>query len=92
MAVFVRKIVGLDREAVNKLFAEYLAMYQFNKMQEEFLHYIVTFVLENGDIEPKNLITDEPFKYLEYTEIFDGNPEVVYTLINMLHSAIQVAA
>ncbi|WP_251616102.1 DEAD/DEAH box helicase family protein [Pumilibacter muris] len=92
VAVFVRKIVGLDREAVNKLFAEYLAMYQFNKMQEEFLHYIVTFVLENGDIEPKNLITDEPFKYLEYTEIFDGNPEVVYTLINMLHSAIQVAA
>lgn len=92
VAVFVRKIVGLDREVINKLFADYLAKYEFNKMQEEFLHYIVTFVLENGDIEPRNLITDEPFKYLEYTEIFSGNPEAVYALINMLHSAVHVAA
>lgn len=91
VGVFVRKIVGLDREAISKLFAEYLAKYNFNQMQEEFLHQIVTFVLENGDIEPKNLIQDEPFKYLEYTEIFNGNPEAVYSLIKMLHSAVNVA-
>ena len=87
----VGEIVGLDREAISKLFAEYLAKYNFNQMQEEFLHQIVTFVLENGDIEPKNLINDEPFKYLEYTEIFNGNPEAVYSLIKMLHSAVNVA-
>ena len=55
------------------------------------MHQIVTFVLENGDIEPKNLINDEPFKYLEYTEIFNGNPEAVYSLIKMLHTAVNVA-
>ena len=90
VGVFVRKIVGLDREAISKLFADYLAKYNFNQMQEEFLHQIVTFVLENGDIEPKNLIQDEPFKYLEYTEIFNGNPEAVYSLIKMLHSTVNV--
>ena len=92
VAVFVRKIVGLNREAINKLFAEYLSKYEFNEMQEEFLHYIVTFVLENGDMEPKNLINAEPFKYLDYTQIFGGNTEAVYALINMLHSVVQVAA
>lgn len=92
VAVFVRKIVGLEREAISGLFAEYLGQYNFSAIQEEFLHQIVTFVLENGDIEPKNLITDEPFKNLEFTEIFDGKPEVVFALINKLHSAVKVAA
>lgn len=92
VGVFVRKIVGLDREAISKMFAEYLAQYNFSAIQEEFLHQIVTFVLENGDIEPRNLIADEPFKNLEYTEIFGGNPDVVYALIDRLHSAVNVAA
>lgn len=92
VGVFVRKIVGLDREAVSKIFAEYLAMYNFNEAQEEFLHQIVTFVLQNGDIEVMNLINDEPFSYCDYNEIFGGNTAVVYALIQRLHTAVAVAA
>ena len=66
VGVFVRKIVGMDRDAISKMFAEYLSMYDFNEAQEEFLHQIVTFVLQNGDIEVMNLINDEPFSYGEY--------------------------
>lgn len=92
VAVFVRKIVGLDREAVSKIFAEYLSTYNFNVEQEEFLHQIVTFVYQNGDIEVANLINDEPFTYVDYNEIFQGQTAVVYALVQRLHSAIRVAA
>ena len=92
VGVFVRKIVGLDREAVGKMFAEYLAKYNYNAQQEEFLHQIVTFVLENGDIEPSSLIKDEPFSYVDYNDIFNGNTDVVFELIARLHSAINAAA
>lgn len=91
VGVFVRKIVGLDRETISKLFADYLAKYNFNQMQEEFLHQIVTFVLENGDIEPKNLYSDEPFKSFDYIDIFNGQTEIVYSLVKMLHGAIAVS-
>ena len=92
VGVFVRKIVGLDREAISKIFAEYLKTYNFNEEQEEFLHQIVTFVLQNGDIEVMNLINDEPFSYCDYNEIFAGNTTVVYALIQRLHSAVTIAA
>jgi type I restriction enzyme R subunit len=92
LGVFVRKIVGLDRDAVSKIFSDYLAQYNYNAQQEEFLHQIVTFVLENGDIEPKCLIQDEPFTYIDYNEIFNGNTDVVFALISKLHSAINIAA
>ncbi len=88
LPVFVRKIVGLDVEAVNKVFNDYLSKYNFNSAQEEFLHHIVTYVLQNGDIEPANIISNAPFTNLDYTEIFDDNADAVFELINVLHGAI----
>ena len=88
LAVFVRKIVGLDVEAVNKIFSEYLSKYNFNPAQEEFLHQIVTFVLQNGDIIPANIVSNAPFTNLDYTEIFDDNADAVFELIDVLHGAI----
>lgn len=92
VGAFVRKIVGLDRDAISKMFAEYLAAYNFNTAQEEFLHQIVTFVLQNGDIDVMNLINDEPFSYVDYNEIFKGQTEVVYKLIQRLSGAIKLVA
>ncbi|WP_022932347.1 DEAD/DEAH box helicase family protein [Treponema bryantii] len=88
LPVFVRKIVGLDVEAVNKIFSEYLSKYNFNSAQEEFLHHIVTYVLQNGDIVPANIISNAPFNNLDYTEIFDDNSDAVFELIDVLHGAI----
>ncbi len=88
LAVFVRKIVGLEVEAVNKIFSDYLSKYNFNPAQEEFLHHIVTYVLQNGDIVPANIISNAPFNTLDYTEIFDNNADAVFELIDVLHKAI----
>lgn len=86
--VFVRRIVGMNPEAVTKLLSEYLSKYNFNPAQEEFLHQIVTFVLQNGDIEVKNLIKDDPFKSMDFTELFDGNVVPVTEFVSYLHGAI----
>ena len=88
LGVFVRKIVGLNPDAVTKLFSEYLSKYNYNPAQEEFLHQIVTFVLQNGDIVAANLITDDPFCYQDFVEIFNGNAQPVYELVTQLHGVI----
>ena len=88
LGAFIRQIVGIEKLKVNDLFAEYLAKYNFNSKQEEFLHMIVNYVRENGDIITNDLINEEPFRRIEYTDLFGGNTDVVYDLINYLHTPI----
>lgn len=89
VGVFVRKIVGLDKDAIAKVFSDYLAKYNFNSMQEEFLHQIVFFVLENGDIEVGSLMENEPFRHLDYSEIFSADTiDAIYEMIDKFHNAI----
>ena len=92
VGVFVRKIVGLSSEKVNQILNEYLQEYNFNSRQEEFLNEIVTFVKENGDILPEDLYESDPFKNIEYTDIFDGETEPLYKFIEMIHNSVTISA
>lgn len=92
LGVFVRKIVGLSNNKINEVLSDYLKKYNFNSRQEEFLNEIVTFVRENGDIEPNDLYESEPFKHQEYTDIFNGNTDPVYSFIGLIHNSISVSA
>ena len=88
LGAFVRKIVGLDQMAINKLFAEYLRQYSFNTRQQNFLNLIVNYVRENGDIEAEDLVNVEPFRHIEYMDFFDDT-EVVYDFVDRFHEAIE---
>lgn len=92
LGVFIRKIVGLSTDKVNEVLSDYLKTYNFNPRQEEFLNEIVNFVRENGDIEPNDLYESEPFKHQEYTDIFNGNTEPVYSFIELMHNSISMSA
>lgn len=89
--VFVRSIVGIDKEKIMSLMSKYQSQYNFNSRQQEFIHQIVDFVLENGDIVPDDLINTEPFKHQEYSDIFE-NTEPLYGFINLLHSSVYALA
>lgn len=89
--VFVRSIVGIDKKKIMSLMSEYQNQYNFNSRQQEFIHQIVDFVLENGDIVLDDLINTEPFKHQEYTDIFE-NTEPLYGFINLLHSSVYASA
>lgn len=88
---FVRKIVGIDVEAVNKLFAEFLSKYDFNSKQEEYLHMIVNYVRENGDIDASMLLK-EPFAHIDYSDLFENVTDGVYAFIDRLHNPIIIDA
>ena len=86
-AVFVRKIVGLDRETVAQLYSEYLAKYNFNTKQQEFMHDVIEYVQQNGDITDNDLINKEPFRHQEYTDIFEDTTGL-YALLDQMHNYI----
>ena len=92
IAAFVRRTVGLENDAVSKMLAKYLQLYDFNSMQEEFMHQIINYVRQNGDIVPGNLVHNDPFKDVEYLELFEEKTGVVYGIIKTLHDVISTGA
>ena len=75
LAAFVRSLIGLSQEAVNVKFGEYLSGNLLNsQQQQEFLHTIINYVRENGDVELADMVNSEPFNNYDLNEVFGVNP------------------
>ncbi|PWT28761.1 DEAD/DEAH box helicase family protein [Butyrivibrio fibrisolvens] len=59
---FVRKIVGVDRAAVNEAFSKFLSDEKLNLNQIRFVNLIVDYIVTNGNIEDNSVFMKEPFK------------------------------
>ena len=58
----VRKIVGLDRQAANEAFSEFLNNENLNLKQIHFVKLIVDYVVTNGFIEDNRVLQEDPFR------------------------------
>lgn len=58
----VRKIVGVDREAVNEAFSEFLSEEKLNINQIRFVRLMVDYIAANGNIEDNTVLMREPFR------------------------------
>ncbi|MGO2615766.1 MAG: DEAD/DEAH box helicase family protein [Brevibacterium aurantiacum] len=67
LGLFVRSLVGLDRQAVMELFGEYLDDSRFSAIQIEFVRQIIDELSTNGVVERGRLF-EEP-----YTDIYSGD-------------------
>lgn len=61
LGVFVRSILGLDIEAANQVFAEFLSSGDLKADQMTFINNIIKFLTVNGKIEKKMLFDTPPF-------------------------------
>lgn len=62
IGVLIRKIVGLDREAVNEAFSEFLSEEKLNLNQIRFVRLIIDYIVTNGNIENNAVLMEEPFR------------------------------
>jgi type I restriction enzyme, R subunit len=60
LGVFIRSLIGLDREAAKAAFSEYLARNNRTANQIEFLNRIIDYLTQNGVMEPGRLY-ESPF-------------------------------
>ena len=73
LAAFVRSLIGLEQDAVNEKFGQYLDGSKFNSMQQEYIHTIIEYVRQKGDIERENIVETDPFSDYDAIEIFETN-------------------
>ncbi len=58
----VRRIVGVDRTAVNEAFSEFLTEAHLNINQIRFVNLIVDYIAANGNIDDNKVLMEEPFR------------------------------
>ena len=73
LGVFIRKLVGLDREAAKRAFDRYLDSTAFNSRQIQFINQIIDYLTQNGVMDPRMLF-EHPF-----TNISSEGPSGLFT-------------
>lgn len=80
----VRQIVGLDQQAANQAFSEFLNEEKLNANQLRFVKLIVNYVVKNGTLE-KSVLQEDPFRSLgSVTELFKDNIEDVHGIVRVI--------
>lgn len=91
LAVFIRSIVGVEQQAVNEKFGEFLNDNILNSQQQEFVKVILDYVRENGDIRAEDLIEKSPFDNYDILELFGQNITIITNIVNRIHGSIMAA-
>lgn len=80
----VRSIVGLEREAANQAFTQFLSEERLNSNQIKFVRLIIDYVVKNGYLE-KEVLQQDPFRSLgSISDLFQDNIEEVRGIISVV--------
>lgn len=81
----VRKIVGLDRQAANDAFSEFLSSENLNIKQVNFVKLIVDYVVTNGLIDDNRVLQQDPFRTVgSIVELFSDNMDMARKIMGII--------
>lgn len=92
LAGFVRSLTGLDQEAVNEKFGQYLTGNVFDAKQQEFVKVVIGYVRENGEITRDDLVNAFPFNLMHPVQLFGDKLPLLLDVITTLEQLIPTAA
>lgn len=80
----IRKINGLDEEAVRKAFADFHKSTKLNYIQSKFLSTVMEYIMKNGYLDPRDF-QNEPFKNLgSISKIFEDNRNDLNSILGII--------
>lgn len=78
--------MGLDANAANEAFSEFLTNQNINANQIRFVKLIVDYVIKNGFIEDNRILTEDPFRQVgSIIDIFDNDIDTRTKLIQTIN-------
>lgn len=90
LAEFIRSLIGLDQDAVNREFGDFLSGNILNAQQQEFVKAIIEYVKANGNIAKEDLFK-EPFVDYNVADLFGEKLPVVIEIINTVRNVVVAA-
>lgn len=90
VAVFIRKIIGVDRQKAIRMFSDFISANDLTAEQEEFINNILNYVCQNGDMD-KSVLRDNRVFFQYLTSYFPNKVAQVANFVALLHNAITAA-
>lgn len=92
VGILVRKITGMDQQAANEAFNEFLSEEKLNANQIRFVRLIVDYISANGMIEDRRAMMEEPFRSVgSIGEIFENNMDIAMKIMTVIDQIKQNA-
>ncbi len=85
---FLRTQIGISDHAINTKFSSFLNSEVLNEDQLEYMHQIIDYTKENGDISTLDLQRISPFCDVDIIALFGSNLSYVKVLIDGLHKPV----
>ena len=70
VAVFIRSLVGINRDTALQKFSQFIDTNTLNSVQLEYLKSILDYVSVNGDISGQVLVNKEPFSEFDWLKVY----------------------
>ena len=90
---FIRSIVGLDIQAANSAFSQFIAESDLNASQMKFIETIIQYLNKNGFID-KGALYEPPFTYMHLDGIegvfSEGNKTKVFSILDAINENAEV--
>lgn len=86
VAIFIRSMVGVDRQEAMRRFASFATNVELTAEQEEFLMTIIAYVCENGDITKDTVVNEAPFD--ERLNVFQAYMIPLGRYIDNIHNVV----
>ena len=92
VGILVRKITGMDQQAANEAFNEFLNEEKLNADQIRFVRLIVDYISVNGMIEDRRVMMDEPFRSVgSIGQIFENDMDIAMKIMTVIDQIKQNA-
>ena len=88
--IFIRKIMGLNKNIIDEKCASFLNENSFNKEQRQFINLVIDYAIRNGNITADDLVNAEPFCDLKVPELFNFNIDPLLKIVNIFNRALTV--
>ncbi len=86
VAIFIRSMVGVDRQNAMRRFSDFISGNELNAEQEDFLNTIISYVSENGDITKEIVVNEAPFD--EKLSVFTPYMLPLAKYVDTLHNVV----
>ena len=92
LAGFLRSLTGLDQDAVNSKFGEFLQGGNLNAEQQMFVSEVIDYIRANGEITVGILNTESPFNDYDLSDLFGNNLQAFQKIKWCINEMLPAAA
>ncbi len=88
VAIFIRSLVGINRETALQKFSQFIDSNTLNSSQLEYLKSILDYVSVNGDISGQILANKEPFNEFDWLKVYGQNTSKIRLFVEDIHGVV----